>query len=97
MPSSDPHPQEGPPVDVELPCMPPDRPIVERLGEPLHEAVEYCLLAEQPCILFVGWDYAEDWSGAFVRVMSSDALDAARRISASEFWSAVRRVQGLSG
>jgi hypothetical protein len=86
---------EDPPPSIDLTCMPPDRPIAERLEEPLLEAVEYCILGGDPCILFVDWDYAEDWSGTFVRVIPSDALSAAPRIEASEFWTIVRRVQGL--
>lgn len=97
MPSPDSSPQERPPGEIELPCMPPDRRIVERLEEPLTEQVEYCIHAGNPCILFVDWDYAEDWSGLYVRVIPAETLGAALRVDAAEFWAAVRRVQGLSG
>ena len=76
--------------------MPPERSILERLHEPFPEAVEYCVLAGSPCVLFVDWDYAEDWSGIFVRVIGPHTLNTARRVDASEFWAAVRHAQGLS-
>jgi len=82
--------------DIDLACMPPDRPIVERLEEPLLEKVEYYMLEATPCILFVDWDYAEDWSGMFVRVIDPHTLSTARRVVASEFWAGVRQAQGLS-
>lgn len=90
MPSPESDPKESPSSGIDLPCMPPDRPIVERLEEPLLEKVEYCMLEGSPCVLFVEWDYAEDWSGTFVRVIPPHTLDPARRVGASEFWSAVR-------
>jgi len=76
-----------------LDCMPPDKPVVERIGEPLPEGVECCVLEGNPCILLADWDYAEDWSGTFVRVIQADVLATARRVDASEFWALVRRVQ----
>lgn len=97
MPSRESRPQAAPPADLDLPCMPPDRPILERLDEPLPDGVEFCIFAGQPCILFVDWDYAEDWSGEFVRVIPSDSLSGAPRTQASEFWALVRRGRGLSG
>jgi hypothetical protein len=96
MPSSDSGEKRGSPSYIDLPCMPPDRPVAERLDEPLCERVEYCLYEGNPCILFVDWDYAEDWSGEFVQVMGPEALSAAPRVSVSEFWVAVRRVQSLN-
>jgi hypothetical protein len=78
------------PSPVDLPCMPPDRPVVERLEEPVLENVEYCMLDGSPCMLVVDWDYAEDWSGTFVRVIGPDTLRTAARVSVSEFWAAVR-------
>ena len=77
--------------------MPAERPIVERLEEPLLEAVECCVLGDAPCILFVDWDYAEDWSGTYVRVIPSEALSGAPRIEVAEFWAIVRRAQGMNG
>ena len=97
MPSIESGPEEAPPSDIDLPCMPPDRPIIERLGEPLPEGVEFCVLDGKPCILFADWDYAESWSGTFVRVIRPDTLSSARRVGASEFWAIVRRVQGKTG
>jgi len=97
MPSSDSEARGGPSGEIDLPCAPPDRPILERLDEPIAEAVEYCVLNGNPCILFADWDYAEDWSGPFVRVIPPDALSAAPRIEPAEFWTAVRRAQGLGG
>ena len=82
---------------IDLLCMPPDRPIVERLDEPIPEQVEYCILEGNPCVHFMDWDYAEDWSGTFVRVISPEMLSSACRIEAAEFWVAVRRVHGLGG
>ena len=76
-----------------LDCMPPDKPVVQRIGEPLPEGVECCVLEGNPCILFADWDYAEDWSGTFVRVIRPDVLATARRVDSSEFWALVRRVQ----
>jgi hypothetical protein len=93
MPSPESGQKDSPPSDIDLPCMPPDRPIVERLDEPLLEKVEYCMLDDSPCILFVDWDYAEDWSGTFVRVIRPHMLSTARRVGASEFWVAVRCAQ----
>lgn len=94
MPIGDSGPKEDdPPFDSDLPCMPPDRPVVERLGELLPEGVEYCIFEGNPCILFADWDYAEDWSGKFVRVIRPCTLNASRRVDASEFWVIVRRVQ----
>ena len=84
------------PSASDLPCMPPDRPIVERLDEPIFEQVEYCMLDGCPCLLFVDWDYAEDWSGTFVRVLRPNTLSTARRVGAPPFWAAVREAQGLS-
>ena len=95
MSSSKSHAEESRLPEIDLPCAPPDRLIVERLDEPLPEGVEYCIAAGKPCIFFVDWDYAEDWSGAFVHVISPDALGAAPRVDAAEFWAAVRRVHGL--
>ena len=91
MPSPECGPKESSPSEIDLPCAPPDRPIIERLEEPLLEKVEYCMLDGSPCILFVDWDYAEDWSGTFVRVFGPHTLSSARRVGAPEFWAAVRR------
>lgn len=94
MPSGESHQKDASPSVGDLPCMPPEQPISKRLDEPLLEDVEYCLLDGSPCILFVDWDYAEDWSGTFVRVIRAHTLSSARRVSASEFWAAVRQRQG---
>ncbi len=78
---------------IELPCAPPDKPIRERLDEPLGPEGEFRLLAGRPCILFASWDYAEDWSGDFVRAVDHRALEQAQRITAAEFWLHVRELQ----
>lgn len=85
------------PSALDLCCMPPDKPVIERIGEPMTERVEYCILEGNPCVLFVDWEYAEDWSGTFVRVIPPDTLTAACRVDVTEFWAEVRRVQQLDG
>ncbi len=83
------------PSDWDLPCEPPSKPIVERLDEPIDAAGECCLEGGRPCILFSGWDYAEDWSGTFVRVVPHASLAHARALDRKEFWARVREVHGL--
>jgi hypothetical protein len=86
--------QRGSQADFELPCEAPTKPIIERLGEPIPEPGEYCVHEGRPCILFSDWDYAEDWSGRFVRTVQPAMLTGAARIGPAEFWSLVREVQG---
>jgi hypothetical protein len=89
--------QRGTQADLDLPCEAPSKPIFERLGEPIPEAGEYCVHEGRPCILFSDWDYAEDWSGRFVRTVQPLALAGAAKVGATEFWSLVREVQGAAG
>jgi hypothetical protein len=89
--------ERGSQADITLPCESPEKPILERLDEPMPEAGEYCVHEGRPCILFSDWDYAEDWSGRFVRTLQPSLLAAAARIGAAEFWSLVRDVQNANG
>jgi hypothetical protein len=68
--------------------------IVQRLDEPI-EAGDCCIHEGHPCILFGDWDYAEDWSGEFVRVVPPDSLADAPRLTVRQFWALVRRVHSL--
>lgn len=86
--------ESGTQADIDLPCEAPQKPIVERLGEPIPEPGEYCLHEGKPYVLFSDWDYAEDWSGRFVRTVHPAVLAAAPRIGAAEFWAVVRDVHG---
>ena len=43
------------------------KPIREQLDEPIDPEGECCVLNGKPYILYGMWDYAEDWSGEFVR------------------------------
>jgi hypothetical protein len=81
---------------IDLPCAPPDKPVRERLGEPVPPEGEFCVFQGRPCIWFRSWDYAEDWSGEFVRVVQPDSLSGASHLSGTEFWALVRRVQGIA-
>ena len=80
---------------IELPCAPADKPVRERLNEPVGAEGEFCVLAGAPYILFRDWDYAEDWSGEFVCTIAPRALEAAHVVTAEEFWRLVRRVHGI--
>jgi hypothetical protein len=75
---------------IDLPCEPPSKRVIERLGEPIPEQGECCLYLGKPHIVFRDWDYAEDWSGEFVRVVHPQTLVGAGQVSAAEFWSVVR-------
>ena len=91
MPEKPPGPR--PPSALALPCAPPDKRVLERLHEPVPEEAEFRILYGRPCILFQGWDYAEDWSGTFVEVIAHETLREAQAVSAAEFWILVREVQ----
>jgi hypothetical protein len=82
----------GTQADIELPCEGPAKPIMERLGEPMPEAGEYCMHQGKPYVLFSDWDYAEDWSGHFVRTVEPSMIAGATKIGAVEFWTLVRGV-----
>ncbi len=79
-------------ISLELPCEPPSRRVLDRLEEPIIEPGVCCVHRGSPCILFDDWDYAEDWSGEFVRVVEPEPLSAAPRISTEEFWALVRQL-----
>ncbi|HUN28046.1 MAG TPA: hypothetical protein VMU67_17250 [Steroidobacteraceae bacterium] len=93
MPAIPDGPEERAPAALDLPCAPPDKRVIERVGEPVPEQGEFRLLEGRPCILFAGWDYAEDWSGAFVAVIPPESLQGAPALSAEEFWRRVRDAQ----
>lgn len=65
-------------------------PISEQLDKPIDPEGDCCVLNGSPCILFGMWDYAEDWSGEFVRDMHPFALLSAPEITREEFWKLVR-------
>jgi len=80
-------------VPPDLPCEPPSLRVLERLDEPIHAPGVCCVHGGSPCILFDDWDYAEDWSGEFVRVITRpETLTAATRVSTEEFWALVRQL-----
>jgi len=87
----------SPPPSIDLPCMPADRPVRERLDEPLGEEGEFRVVDGRPCMLFASWDYAEDWSGEFVRTTDPLVVGGGLRLSRSEFWALVRTVHGIVG
>jgi hypothetical protein len=87
---------EQPLPDIRLGCEPPTRRIVDRLDEPLQNPGECRLYRGRPCLLFEDWDYAEDWSGEYVRVIAPQPLTAAGKLSTAEFWALVRKLHALS-
>jgi hypothetical protein len=71
---------------------PPDwkpTPVVERFHKPIDPEGDCCILDDMPCILFGQWDYAEDWSGEFVREMHPFELIGAPKVTVEEFWKLV--------
>jgi hypothetical protein len=66
-------------------------PIREQLDEAIDPAGDCCVHDGRPCILFGDWDYAEDWSGEFVREMHPFALIGAPKITVDAFWRKVRQ------
>lgn len=81
--------------DIRLGCEPPTRRIIERLDEPIEEPGECRVHDGHPYLLFEDWDYAEDWSGEYVRAVRPHSLTAAPKLSVGEFWALVRRVHAL--
>ena len=65
-------------------------PISEQLDEPIDPEGDCCVLGGKPYILFGMWDYAEDWSGEFVREVHPFLLLSAPEVSREEFWKLVR-------
>jgi hypothetical protein len=59
--------------------------VVDRLEEPIDEEEEPCVLDGRPCLLFGMWDYAEDWSGEYVRELHPFLLLRAPKVSVVEF------------
>ena len=84
--------RDQPDAALELSCEPASRPILERFDEPINEPGVCCVHLGSPCILFDDWDYAEDWSGEFVRVVAPEPLSSATRVSAEDFWALVRKL-----
>jgi hypothetical protein len=72
-------------------------PIREMFDEPLDPAGECCVLEGKPCILFGMLDYAEDWSGEFVREVHPFTLLWAPKVTAEEFWKLVRATSRKGG
>jgi hypothetical protein len=89
-------PKDLPSASTELPYEPPTRRILERLDEPISSPGVCCVHEGIPCLLFDDWDYAEDWSGEFVRMVEPAPLCAAPRVSTEEFWALVRRLHTAS-
>lgn len=81
---------------VPIPGWQPKR-IADCIGEPIPEEGEPCILDGRPCILFGMWDYAEDWSGEYVRELHPFALLRAPKVSTAEFWELVRKVHAARG
>ena len=65
-------------------------PIRDRIGEPIDPEGDCRLLDGQPCILYGDWDYAEDWSGEFMREIHPFTLPGKPKISVEAFWDLVR-------
>ena len=61
------------------------------LDEPIDPLAECCVYNGSPCILYGDCDYAEDWSGEFVREMHPFVLIGAPKLTADAFWQMVRR------
>ena len=70
--------------------------IVERLDEVIDEEGEPRVLDGRPCVLFGMWDYAEDWSGEYVRELHPFLLLHTPTLTVAEFWALVRKVHGLT-
>jgi hypothetical protein len=68
-------------------------PIREKLDEPIDPEGDCCVLDGKPYILFGMWDYAEDWSGEFVREVHPFTLIGAPTITVEEFWKLVRAIE----
>jgi hypothetical protein len=68
-------------------------PIRERLNEPIDPEGECCVLDGKPYILYGMWDYAEDWSGEFIREVHPFLLISTPKITVAEFWDRVRAIE----
>ena len=56
-----------------------------------------CVLEGKPYILYGMWDYAEDWSGEFVREVHPFTLLSAPTITTEAFWNMVRAIEAERG
>ena len=65
-------------------------PIRDQLDSPIDPEGDCCVLGGKPYNLFGMWDYAEDWSGEFVREVHPFLLLGAPVITREEFWKLVR-------
>lgn len=81
---------------LQMPGWQPKR-VVDCLDEPIHEEGSPCVLDGRPCILFGMWDYAEDWSGEYVRELHPFVLIGKPKLSTVEFWELVRRTHKAEG
>jgi hypothetical protein len=68
------------------------KPICEQLDEPIDPESYCCVLNGKPYILYGMWDYAEDWSGEFVREVHPFTLIGAPNITVERFWKLVREI-----
>ena len=69
------------------------KPIRERLDEPIDPEGDFRVLDGKPYILYGMWDYAEDWSGEFLREVHPFTLIGAPNITVEEFWKLVRAIE----
>jgi len=69
------------------------KPIRERLDEPIDPKGDCRVLHGKPYILYGNADYAQDWSGEFVREVHPFILIGAPSITIAEFWARVRAIE----
>jgi len=67
-------------------------PIRERLTEPIPADAECYMVDRRPHLLFADWDYAEDWSGEYVREVHpyAVAFGGGKKIGDAEWRALVR-------
>jgi hypothetical protein len=71
--------------------------IREQLDEPFHTGGEYFVFEGRPYLVFVNWDYAEDWSQYPVREAHPYAPQSqGTKISEAEFRSLVKAMHAIS-
>ena len=61
------------------------KPTREWLDEPIDPEGERCVLNGKPYVLYGMWDYAEDWSGEFLREVHPFMLIGAPKLTVEEF------------
>lgn len=83
---------------IQLPTPPSWKPtpIRDKPNEPIDPAGECYVMNGQPYLLFSDWDYAEDWSGEFVREIHPFAVLDGFPVEAAGWWQLVRRRQAES-